>query len=274
MEKLELQFQMDNVYFLIFKKKWNQGINYFIFILRFSLLLTWLAFGLLWLFFLSYFFKKNLLPITIRIFAKIVIFICGVKVNVFNEKINKSSVVYISNHISWLDIFVIQSQTPVFFVAKSDIKEWPILGWLVEKSGNIFIHRKKRNSIKNVISIIKNKLDFGESVVFFPEGTTSVGNTLKPFYPSLFSVFFERKNTKLCPLIINYKKEESKTYIPAYVDNVSLITSVYNILSTQGLEVDLIFLTVKNYQHELKNGFFKKRHELANQVRLEMLDYF
>ncbi len=229
---------------------------------------------MLWLFFLGYFFKKNLLLITIKIFARIVILICGVKVNVINEKINKNSVVYISNHISWLDIFVIQSQTPVFFVAKSEIKEWPILGWLVEKSGNIFIQRKRRNSIKNVITTIKDKLDFGESIVFFPEGTTSVGNTLKPFYSSLFSVFFERKNTELCPLIINYKKEESKTFIPAYIDNVSLITSVYNILSTKGLEVDLIFLTTKNYQHELKNGFFKKRHDLANQIRTEMLSYF
>ena len=263
---------MVNVFFLI-SNIWTLSIKYIIFIFRFFLLLVWLIIGLMWLFFLSYFFKKTFLPVTVKIFAKIIVFICGVKVNVKKEKKIDNSVVYVSNHISWLDIFVIQSQIPVFFVAKSEIKEWPIIGWLVEKSGNIFISRKKKHSIKNVIATIKKKLDYGESVVFFPEGTTSVGDTVKPFYSSLFSVFFERRYTSLCPIIINYKKKQSKTHTPAYIDDISLIESVYNILTTNGLEVDLTFLTVKKSQNP-KNGYFKSRQELANHIRSEMLSYF
>ncbi|NJR72494.1 MAG: 1-acyl-sn-glycerol-3-phosphate acyltransferase [Gammaproteobacteria bacterium] len=67
----------------------------------------------------------------------------------------------VSNHVSWLDIFVINATEPSRFVAKSEIRDWPIAGWLVEAAGTIFVHRSKRSDTARINSEIQAALAEG-----------------------------------------------------------------------------------------------------------------
>ena len=91
-----------------------------------------------------------------------------------------------ANHVSWLDIFVISSVRPTRFIAKSEIRDWPIAGWIVERAGTIFIRREKRRDTARINDRVHAALVEGDCVGLFPEGTTTEGDTLLKFHSSLF----------------------------------------------------------------------------------------
>lgn len=87
----------------------------------------------------------------------------------------RQGVVFVANHISWLDIMVILAVYPVHFVAKAEIGTWPILGRLCRNAGTLFIEREKRGDTLRINQQISSILKDGRSVVIFPEGTTVMG---------------------------------------------------------------------------------------------------
>ena len=92
----------------------------------------------------------------------------------------------VANHVSWLDIFVINALQPCRFVAKAEIRAWPILGWLADKAGTVFIARGNRRDLRHIFKGLVASLQNGERVAFFPEGTTASQGTLLPFHANLF----------------------------------------------------------------------------------------
>jgi len=92
----------------------------------------------------------------------------------------------VCNHVSWLDIFVILSLYPSRFVAKSEIRAWPVLGWLAEKAGTIFIARGNKRDLRRLFTGLVAQLTVGQRVAFFPEGTTAAQGSLLAFQPNLF----------------------------------------------------------------------------------------
>ncbi|HEX8612325.1 MAG TPA: lysophospholipid acyltransferase family protein [Telluria sp.] len=92
----------------------------------------------------------------------------------------------VANHVSWLDIFVINALYPCRFVAKSEIREWPVLGWLADKAGTVFLARGNRRDLRQIFKGLVLKLEQGERVAFFPEGTTAAQGSLLPFHANLF----------------------------------------------------------------------------------------
>ena len=92
-----------------------------------------------------------------------------------------------ANHISFADIFVLDSILPVRFIAKKEISKWPIFGLISKHVGTIFIDRSSRRAIVDVVEVMDKHLARGENVLFFPEGTTGPGDALLPFYANLFS---------------------------------------------------------------------------------------
>jgi len=91
----------------------------------------------------------------------------------------------ICNHLSYLDIVVLASLTPAVFVAKQDIKSWPVIGWLTGLAGTLFVDRERRTRVGQTNEEIRKALDEGVLVVLFPEGTSSDGQTVLPFKSSL-----------------------------------------------------------------------------------------
>jgi len=91
-----------------------------------------------------------------------------------------------ANHVSWLDIFVVSSVRPTRFIAKSEIRDWPVAGWIAERAGTIFIRRERRRDTARINERVHAALQAGDCVGLFPEGTTTEGDTLLKFHSSLF----------------------------------------------------------------------------------------
>lgn len=94
----------------------------------------------------------------------------------------------VSNHVSWLDIFVLNAGGCVTFVSKSEVADWPGIGWLARATGTLFIART-RGAAASHVAAIRTRLDDGQTLVFFPEGTSSDGQQVLPFKPTLFAPF-------------------------------------------------------------------------------------
>ena len=106
----------------------------------------------------------------------------------------------VSNHLSYLDILVISSITPAVFVAKRDVKFWPLVGWLAQMAGSLFVDRERRTQVDEVNRTIQRALDSGLLVVLFPEGTSSDGSNILPFKSALLEPAFHGSH----PLAIGF----------------------------------------------------------------------
>jgi 1-acyl-sn-glycerol-3-phosphate acyltransferase len=97
----------------------------------------------------------------------------------------------VSNHLSYLDMLVLASQLRAVFIAKSEVKDWPVLGTLCRLVDTQFIQRERKNDILRMLKRIAEILESGRGVVFFPEGTTSNGHAVQRFKPPLLAVAAE-----------------------------------------------------------------------------------
>lgn len=94
----------------------------------------------------------------------------------------------VTNHLSYLDVVVLASLVPGLFVAKAEVRRWPLLGPICRGFGTIFIDREDRRDLSRVLGEIEKALEYGEGVVFFPEGTSSPGDKVGPFRSPLLAV--------------------------------------------------------------------------------------
>ena len=89
------------------------------------------------------------------------------------------------NHLGYVDILVLGSVCPAIFVAKSDVREWPIFGWLASRAGTIFVSRNAPAKVAAQLQEMEQPLRDGRPVILFPEGTSSDGSQVLPFRSSL-----------------------------------------------------------------------------------------
>ena len=94
----------------------------------------------------------------------------------------------VANHSSWLDIFVLNASKRIYFVAKSEVRGWPVIGWLARGTGTVFIRRDRREA-KRQQALFEDRLRAGHHLLFFPEGTSSDGQRVLPFKTTLFAAF-------------------------------------------------------------------------------------
>lgn len=149
----------------------------------------------------------------------------------------------VSNHISWLDIYVINSFTPCHFVAKSEIRQWPLIGWLSHRAGTIFISRGKRSDVRRIFTDMVARVHAGDRVGFFPEGTTSAQGQVLPFHANLFEAAIHAE-VPIQPLAIRYLRSDGSTYEEAvdFVGETTFAQSVLRILRVKHIKAQLMIL--------------------------------
>lgn len=149
--------------------------------------------------------------------------------------------VLVTNHISWIDPFVILAQAPAILVAKSEIRSWPLIGRLVEQVGTLFIERAKKSHARITNERIVATIKRGRVIVFFPEGTTSPGDRLLKFHAALFQPSIDAGAT-LIPATLRYRDAAgTPTLAPAYINEMSLVDSIWSIVSEPRISVDVLF---------------------------------
>jgi 1-acyl-sn-glycerol-3-phosphate acyltransferase len=110
----------------------------------------------------------------------------GLDVRVAGQPVGRD-VLYVANHVSWLDILAIGGATPTEFVSKDDVSEWPLVGMLARIGGTIFIDRNSRRAAHGQVDQLGQALLDHYPITLFPEGTTGDGITMFPFRPALFA---------------------------------------------------------------------------------------
>lgn len=113
--------------------------------------------------------------------------IIGVRLHVDGEVAQKRGVLLVSNHVSWIDITVLSAVAPVSFVAKKEVSTWPFVKWLAKLQRSVFVDRERRTQVGSKANEILDRLEDGDHVVFFAEGTSSDGNGVLPFRSALFA---------------------------------------------------------------------------------------
>ncbi len=148
-------------------------------------------------------------------------------------------VLAVANHISWLDIFVLNAVGPVRFIAKAEIARWPLVGRLVRGVGTLFIQRARRRDTHRVNSEAERALRGGDIVAVFPEGTTTDGSELLPFKGSLLQPIIAVHGV-VQPVAIRYTTPDGhRSVAPAYTD-VTFVGSFWRICGESALVVEMI----------------------------------
>jgi 1-acyl-sn-glycerol-3-phosphate acyltransferase len=146
-----------------------------------------------------------------------------------------------SNHVSWADIFAIASVRHTRFIAKSEIRDWPLAGWLAEKSGTIFIRRARRHDTARINALVHEALAGGECVALFPEGTTTEGDRLLKFHSSLFEPAVANR-ARVYPAAVRYEHPDGTPLrAVAYVGDLSFAQSLGLVIRTRETVVRLAF---------------------------------
>ena len=124
-----------------------------------------------------------------RLFHRVCTHIVGLKVETRGAPCRgQGPVLFVANHCSYLDITVLGSLIEGSFVAKSEVSGWPLFGFLAKLQQTVFIERRNRATASKQADDMKSRLEAGDSLILFPEGTSSDGNRTLPFKTALFAV--------------------------------------------------------------------------------------
>jgi 1-acyl-sn-glycerol-3-phosphate acyltransferase len=146
----------------------------------------------------------------------------------------------VTNHISWLDVFVLNAIVPMRFVAKAEVRRWPVIGWLCARAQTLFLERGKARAAARINVHMVELLRQGECLAVFPEGTTTDGAQVAHFHSSLLQPAVDA-GAQVHPVAIRYQDESgARSTAAAYIDELSFGASMWNILSTPQLYVRLI----------------------------------
>lgn len=195
----------------------------------------------------------------VNVWAKNLLKILRIKLTVHGQVTylkNRDSFLLVSNHISWLDIHVLNAIRPVTFVAKAEVSSWPIFGHLAKIIGTIFLKRGKLSDLKKVVYDIKKEIESSGIVAIFPEGTSSDGQEVLPFKSNLFQSAIDSKCDVL-PVRLIYQERRRHTDKVAFIGDMSLIESIKNVLSSNGIHV------LVHVHEPLTNGI--NRYDLCSQ---------
>ena len=174
-------------------------------------------------------------------------FTAGIKVILKGRPVQKGPCLFLSNHISYLDILVLGSKLNASFVSKADVRKWPIFGLYATLQGTVFIERTKRTIKKQKFAIL-NRLQKGGSLILFPEGTTHTGMSVLPFKSSLLDSVEDAtllSRLKIQPISLTYTHlsglplGRNGRVFYAWFGRLSLLPHVWSIVSGGPLSIQI-----------------------------------
>lgn len=166
----------------------------------------------------------------------------GVRVKLSGTPPASGPVLLVSNHISWLDIVVLHAARHCRFISKSDIKQWPLVGFLATAAGTLYIERESRRDAMRVVHHMAEALRDGDVLAVFPEGTTGDGLSVLPFHANLLQAAITT-DAPVQPIGLHFvdRRTGQTSLAPCYVGDDTLVQSVWRTLCTQDLEAVVQF---------------------------------
>lgn len=194
-----------------------------------------------------------------------VVKVIGLKVTVKGElSQGDQSALWVANHISWMDIAVVGSQG-VGFLSKSEIRKWPLIGWLGEQSGTVFIQRGGKNASQVAAKAIAEKIHDNDSVLVFPEGTTSTGKNVSRFHARIFAPALDHQ-LLVQAIAIQYLDDHGQMHPKAVWNDELFFSNLIGVLGQTNIHAVLTILPLVDARN------FTERRQLAELVENQIRD--
>jgi 1-acyl-sn-glycerol-3-phosphate acyltransferase len=205
----------------------------------------------------------------IRLWALELLRLAAIKLVVNGTPAARGPVLVVANHISWLDILVIDAVRPCRFVSRADVKHWPVVGALVAGAGTLFIEREKRRDAMRIMHHMSEHLRMGHVLAVFPEGTTSEGHSVAPFHANLLQSAISA-GAPVQPLAISYRDAATQAIstAPSYAGDVSLLTSMWRTLRGPQLEAHLHYGPPQPASGRERRAWAQALHDEVEKLRL------
>ena len=180
------------------------------------------------------------------------------RVNWRHEGGMRGHVLIVANHVSWLDIFVLNAQQPARFIAKAELARLPVIGHLCRNAGTLFIERERRRDTHAVNGKTVDALARGDLVAVFPEGTTSDGTRLLKFHSSLLQPIVDAHGI-VQPIAIRYRTPADEySDAPAFVGDLTMVGSLWRLTGERSLVAEITILpqmpAAERTRRELSNA--------------------
>ncbi len=170
----------------------------------------------------------------------------------------------IGNHVSWLDIYAINAVLPVRFVAKAEVRRWPVIGWFSEKAGTLFIERARRHDTARLNRLMIEAMQAGDPVAVFPEAMTSDGSEVLKFHSSLLQPALDAR-AALHPVAIRYARGDGTLCTEAAYDGDKSLWDTLLLMVTQRTIDAHVYFLAPLADHN------RHRRELAQDAREAIL---
>jgi 1-acyl-sn-glycerol-3-phosphate acyltransferase len=143
----------------------------------------------------------------------------------------------VANHVSWIDALIIQTIQPSIFVAKAEIKHWPVVGSIAKGCGVVFVDRGSPASTRRMVDELSIALHHGYCVAGFPEGTSSEGHEVKIFHGNLFESAIQH-NIPVQPLAIRYTNPSTGALClkAAFFGDIGFVQSLHQVMTSTGIQ--------------------------------------
>jgi 1-acyl-sn-glycerol-3-phosphate acyltransferase len=151
------------------------------------------------------------------------------------------AVVFVANHVSWIDIIALHSQRMMGFVAKREISRWPLVGWMASRGETIFHERGSSESLGGVLHEMLARLREGRSVGVFPEGRTRDGREVGPFHARIFLAAVEA-GARVQPVALRYGEHGSAQATVAFAPGEGFLANFLRLLGEPARRADVVFL--------------------------------
>lgn len=152
----------------------------------------------------------------------------------------QQTALWVSNHVSWVDIALLGALQPLSFLSKAEVRKWPLAGWLAVQAGTLFIQRGAGDSAR-IGEQITAHLQAGRALLLFPEGTTGDGQSLRNFHGQLLSGVIEQP-IALQPVAIRYWRDGQLDTAAAFIGDDDLLSHLRRLLAAPTAQVQLHLL--------------------------------
>lgn len=197
-----------------------------------------------------------------RFWHRAACYLLGIRIRQHGRLETRRPLMLAANHVSWKDILVLGAIADVVFVAKAEVADWPVFGWLAKLQKSVFVVREQKRKAGEQVNEIAARLAVSEIIVLFPEGTTSDGNRLMEVKSSLFGAASAAVSS--APDGVVYVQPVSIAYtgiygmpmgryhrpVAAWPGDVELVPHLMGVLKAEAMEVDVDFGEVVEFRAE------------------------
>lgn len=171
---------------------------------------------------------------------------------------------WVCNHVSWSDIPVLGQLAPISFLSKAEVASWPVAGWLASSAGTLYIHRGAGHS-QQINQAISERLTTGQSVLIFPEGTSTDGLQVKRFYSRLLNAA-KVAGVPIQPVAIRYRRHGQADNIAPYFGDDELPSHLLRLLNADICDVEVHLLPLIDTQQENSRALAEQAHRVIGEI--------